>query len=280
VSPKNKYTVNMPTTQSSRAILTTKIPSTTTTFIIGTTLASNTRSSSQTSITPSGSNSPTDPTKIPILGEPTLEGAYKYIGIILISSVTFLVCFAIFAIITCRTIKSKNKNSPAIKLDAPRAERNLSRNSSSRSLDNDHISVNSMIPLSYMQKSRAENDLVRPLPDHEIRCFSEEDNQSNTDFNRDKSYTHDMYFRQEQQSPSRRSSRDPYDASVQESAEIQKQVPPLSPNRSRKANDRRNQIEVTDLLQDGKHTYSIKRPSKAAAGRYAKDSDWETLYTQ
>lgn len=267
----------MPTTKGSSATLTLKVPPTTTTAFTPTTNVSNTFSSSQTFPTPSGNNSTKD---VPFLGEPTLEGAYKYITIILFSSVAFLICFTIFAIITCRTIKSNIKIRPATKPSPIRREQ---RNNSFRSLDNDQISIDSIIPLSNLTRTRTKHQLVRPPSEHQIRCISQEDHRSATDYNREQNYIHNMYHQtnhQQRQSPSRRSSYDDSNASIQETVEVHKQVTPLTLNRPHKANSSKNKIKAVQLLEDDTHTYSIKPPSNIASVPYRKDSDWETLYRQ
>lgn len=87
--------------------LTKRFTTSTTTSFQQTASTSNTDSTVQSSITPSGNISSSDKS---ILGDPSIDGAYTYITAILVFNLAFLVCFLIFATITCRAIKTKKKN--------------------------------------------------------------------------------------------------------------------------------------------------------------------------
>jgi hypothetical protein len=126
-----------------------------------------------------------------------------------------------------------------------------------------------------MPQARAKNHLFRAPSAHEIHCFSK-DRPPTTDYNSDQDKTHNMYLRRNQQlrqSPSRRSSYDTPIGSITRNDEDHPRVHPLSPNGSRKANDKSHQNQAVDLLGDDTHTYSVIRPSKLSAGRYNRESD-------
>jgi hypothetical protein len=244
----------MPTTSAApapnaRPPLTTKNPTTTTTTssFIETISASNVDGSTQTSIIPSATNSAIHK---PILGDPTLDGAYKFIGIILIYSVVFLICFIIFAILTCRAIRTQTKTSPdpAIRLNHIRRKQ---RPNIFKSPEDDRHSVASTTPLYRITKPGASKQIKK----HEIRCHS-----VNTvpGFTSDCDMTHDMIFQTNPSrtpSPSRRSSND-----ITTSSHRKGEGPPKDPNHSNKEIHYKTPDPAIKLLYDGEHGYSLNQP--------------------
>jgi hypothetical protein len=264
----------MPTTSaapalSTRPTLTTKNPTTTTTTssFIETISASNVDGSTQTSIIPSVTNSAIHK---PILGDPSLDGAYKFIGIILIYSVVFLICFIIFAILTCRAITTQTKTflDPAIRLNTIRKKQ---RTNTFKSLEDDQTSVASMTPFAGVgfSKPGASKQFKRRASEHEIRCHSE-----NTvpGFNRNYDYTHDMFFQTKSSrapSPSRRSSNDITTSSLRKG-----EGPSDVPNRSNEEIEYNTQAQAIELLHDGGHRYTIKQPRELSSRRDDRDQHW------
>jgi hypothetical protein len=255
---------------------------TTTTFLKETISASNAYTSAQISATPSSNDSTSD---IPLLGDPSLEGAYKFIGIILIYSVVFLVCFIIFAILTCRAIKTKTNASSdtSIKLNTIRPSRKNQRNKIRKSLESDQISLNSTMPFAgaRFDKPGATNQYERPTPEHEIRCYSEDELQTVQGFNRDHDGIHKMFMETKQSrvlSPSRRSSPEITPPSIHKADHL-----PAAPNRLYTETENKHQIQADQLLDDGKllndgeHTYGIKKLAKLHT-RYDRDGDWNQRF--
>lgn len=244
---------------STRPTLTTKNPTTTTTTssFIETISTSNVDGSVQTSIIPSATNSIIHK---PILGEPSLDGAYKFIGTILIYSVVFLICFIIFAILTCRAIRTKTNTSPdpAITLNTFRRKR---RTNISKPSENDRNSFASTRPF-------AGDDHAKPGASKqlEIRCHTK-----NTvpGFNNGDYDAHDMFF--QAPTPSRRSSNDIIPSSLRKG-----EGPPKVPNRSNEEIENDTQHQPIDLLHDGEHRYTIKPTGKRSPRRG--DQDWNTRF--
>jgi len=245
---------------STRPSLTTKNPITTTTTssFIETLSTSNVDGSSQTSIIPSVTNSHN-----PILGEPSLDGAYKFIGTILIYSVVFLICFIIFAILTCRAIRTNTNTSPdpAIRLNNIRQRQ---KTNIFKPLEDDQNSVSSTKAFAGagVTKPGASQQFKGRASDHEIRCYSEN---IVPGFNRDCDSTHDMYIQTKSSrgpSPSRSSSTDIIPFSFRKG-----EGPPKVPNRSNEETEYDTQDKPTALLQDGQHRYTIKKLDKRSPGR-------------
>jgi hypothetical protein len=260
----------MPTTSAApapntRPPLTTKNPTTatTTSSFIETISASNVDGSTQTSIIPSVTNSAIHK---PILGDPSLDGAYKFIGIILIYSVVFLICFIIFAILTCRAIRTQTKTSPDpdIGLDTIRKR----QWTISKPPEDDQNSVASTRPFAGVgfAKPGAPNQIKRRASDHQILRHSE-----NTvpGFNGDYDNSHDTYFHttsSQAPSPSRCSSNDITTSSLRKVKN-----PPEVPKRSNDEIEHNTQAQAIQLLHDGGHGYTINQPHKL-------DQDWNARF--
>lgn len=254
---------------STRPTLTTKNPTTTTTTssFIETISTSNVDGSVQTSIIPSATNSIIHK---PILGEPSLDGAYKFIGTILIYSVVFLICSIIFAILTCRAIRTKTNTSPdpAIRLNTFRKKQ---KTNTFKPLEDDQNSVSSTMAFAGagFAKPGASKQSKRRASGHEIRCYSE-----NTVpvFNRDCDSTHNMFIQtnsSQAPTPSRSSSNDIIPSSLWKG-----EGPPKVPNRSNRSNEKienDTQNQPFDLLHDGEHRYSIKQIDKRSPRRDDQD---------
>ena len=241
---------------STRPTLTTKNPTTTTTksSFIETLSTSNVDGSTQTSINPSVTNSIIHK---PILGDPSLEGAYKFIGTILIYSVVFLIFFIIFAILTCRAIRTKTNTSPdpAIRLNTIRKKQ---KTNIFKPLEDDQNSVSSTMAFARVgfPKPSASKQFNERASDHEIRCYSE------PGFNRDYESTHDMFIQPKSsraQSPSRSSSKI-------STSSLRKGEGSQVPNRSNEEIENDNQDQPIALLYDGGHRYTIKKPRKLPSG--------------
>lgn len=258
----------MPTTSaaaapSTRPILTTKNPTTTTTTssFIETISASHVDGSTQTSIIPSVTNSTTHN---PILGDPSLDGAYKFIGIILIYSIVFLICFIIFAILSCRAIRTQTKpcQDPAIKLN-----RLTKRQGSIDSLEDDNYSSNSFTSRYSITRPAPSKQLRRNASIQEIQCHAANTMPGFNEENRDSDTIH-MYCRTNSSrnpSPPPRSSSD-----ITASSFRGDRRPPNGPHRPKgpnlpkvpkrptEQNLNNTHAKPTKLLSDGVHEYTIR----------------------
>lgn len=270
----------MPTTSaaaapSTRPILTTKNPTTTTTTssFIETISASNVDGSTQPSIIPSVTNSTTHN---PILGDPSLDGAYKFIGIILIYSIVFLICFIIFAILSCRAIRTQTKpcQDPAIKLNSL-----YKRQGSFDSLEDDQYSSKSIT---------SRHPITRPAPSklktqasiQEIQCHAPNTMPDFNEDNRDSDAIHHMYCRTKSfrnPSPPPRSSSDITTCSFRNDRR-----PPKGPNRpkvpNRPSEQNLNNTHAKPLLSDGVHGYTIREPPDEPSFSSDIDEDWDARH--
>lgn len=258
---------------STRPTLTTKNPTTTTTTssFIETLSTSNVDGSTQTSINPSATNSTIHN---PILGDPSLEGAYKFIGIILIYSVVFLVCFIIFAILTYRAIKTKTDTSPdpGIRLNTIRKKQ---KTNIFKPLENDKDSVSSRKAFAGIDFPMPSASKRRASQDHKIRCYPEN---SAPDFNRDydNTSTHEMYI-QTRSSPvpslTRSSSTDIIPSSFRKD-----ERPHKVPNHSNEETEYDTQDKPIALFQDDGHCYTLrKKPTKPPPGQGDRDRDQDWI---
>lgn len=269
---------------STRPILTTKNPTTTTTTssFIETISGSHVDGSTPTSIIPSVTNSTTHN---PILGDPSLDGAYKFIGIILIYSIAFLICFIIFAILSCRAIRTQTKpcQDPAIKLNSLKK-----RQESFDFLEDDKSASNSFTSRHSITRPTPSKRLRRKASIQEIHCHAAN---IRPDFNGDNSDSdiHHLYY---PTNSSRNPSPPPRSSSDITASSLPIKPKPRVPNRPTEENlnntlghrpteqNLNNTLgRPTKLLTDGKHDYTIRRPplDVPPLSSYT-DEDWDARH--
>lgn len=148
------------------------------------------------------------------LGDPTLEGAFKFIARILIYCGVLLLRFSFFAILTCRIIRRKNREEAQTHMELKTMGARCEQIQGCVQLDNDQSSTNSTTPIANMRVAMPikPEQIKQPrefTSRHEIRCYPKFNTHPTTDSNVESNNIHDLYFNSNDDnhlSPSLRSS--------------------------------------------------------------------------
>lgn len=244
----------------SRPNITTTSRATISTSIIKTSVPTLTYTSAQSEseVTPTTDNQPTNKT---FLGTPSLNGAYKYITIIIICNAAFLLFFTVFTILICKKAKrTKNGHSQhqTVELKPINTRQNNTSEYSFKTLDRDQVSITSLTRT--RDHEHKTNQSGPPSPNHAIRCYSQSSPSNGRSFNNDGHYVHTMYG--PQQIPGPRSAR-PSSEIDPSASSPNKYRPSNTASQSHYSHDdkpRAAHAQPQQLLQDGEHSYVINKP--------------------